>query len=750
MSHCEIEPQSSPDRINFDRVLQQLDPHTAQPTFPHEPLQQSELPPLRAGMPERDGLGLNLLGRSSRLLMAAIAPQTFAICEANETFWQFAGQSIGSNLQHSTDLFDLFPEHNIAALQGLYQRYVLYLILRDLYEWDASELLLLGEPLVWEFPAESPDSQPRFVEFWLNCDRLHVTHIDDRPNEFADLNFAQLRRSSDLSLLEHRFELGNYQIDGCLLLEGCDVTGRERILRLTQLLIDRESVLNADKFRQVNDRLRSLFRARDTAILCVERDRVQVFIGKDGRDFSPKRYTMQSLNGSHFLRAAQADRIWIVPDLATDCQTDCEQTLLTSGIRSMLLIPVVVQSSEITQNKQQLAGLVGLMSDRPHNFNRLDCQHAKELIPAFTCALRQAIQQRVTTIRNIHSSVSWRFLQEAERRSWGLQPEPIVFEGVYPLFGISDIRGSSNERNRAIQADLIAQFQLGLAIVEAVCDDLDSPLTEQLRLDLVDYLEALRNRVTVDAEVTAAEYLKRNLETYFDYFCQCSTRARAAVTTYREACDNEHHCVYQGRATYDRTLDLINILLRETWERCQIRMQQILPHYCDLEVSDGLDHMMYVGQSINPDFSTYHLRSLRYEQLRAMCDCARTALSIQEQYNTTMQVTHLVLVQDTPIDIFHDENTERLFDVKGTRDIRYEIVKKRIDKAVDRQTQTRITQPGMLTIVYSTDEEWSEYQQYMRYLAREGWIEEKIESGLVEQLPGVTGLKFARVQVKAL
>jgi hypothetical protein len=46
-------------------------------------------------------------------------------------------------------------------------------------------------------------------------------------------------------------------------------------------------------------------------------------------------------------------------------------------------------------------------------------------------------------------------------------------------------------------------------------------------------------------------------------------------------------------------------------------------------------------------------------------------------------VTHLVLVQDLTVDIIHDENTEKLFEVRGTRDIRYEIVKKRIDKAVD-------------------------------------------------------------------
>lgn len=176
-------------------------------------------------------------------------------------------------------------------------------------------------------------------------------------------------------------------------------------------------------------------------------------------------------------------------------------------------------------------------------------------------------------------------------------------------------------------------------------------------------------------------------------------------------------------------------------------MQQITPHYCDVESTDGINHMIYVGESIDSKFSVYHLRSLRYEQLRAVCDCARTAFKFQTLYNTQMEVTHLILVQDLTVDIIHDENTEKLFEVRGTRDIRYEIVKKRIDKAVDEESRTRITQPGMLTLVYSSEEEWAEYQQYLRYLSREGWIEPEIQSGTVEPLQGITGLKFARVRV---
>ena len=88
-----------------------------------------------------------------------------------------------------------------------------------------------------------------------------------------------------------------------------------------------------------------------------------------------------------------------------------------------------------------------------------------------------------------------------------------------------------------------------------------------------------------------------------------------------------------------------------------------------------------------------------------------------------------------------------MFDVKGTRDIRYELVKKRIEKAVDQDAQERITQSGMLTVVYSTEDEWQEYQQYLRYLSREGWVESKIQTGMVEALQGVSGLKFARVRI---
>ena len=65
--------------------------------------------------------------------------------------------------------------------------------------------------------------------------------------------------------------------------------------------------------------------------------------------------------------------------------------------------------------------------------------------------------------------------------------------------------------------------------------------------------------------------------------------------------------------------------------------------------------MIYVGKSINSKFNQFYLSSLRYEQLRGICDCARTALGLKaESEELILGVAHLVLVQNYTIDIYHN------------------------------------------------------------------------------------------------
>ncbi|WP_432812856.1 GAF domain-containing protein [Pantanalinema sp. GBBB05] len=709
---------------------------------------------------------LNYIQRCSRLLMAVVEPTTLTIRYANDYFYEFLGLPERDDQQSSPEvalaavLSRLVSEADHQAVHSLYRRHILHLVLRDFYHIDAHSCRLLEAPVMVSMRS-SLLRETRYVEFWLRSEQLRIQRRDPHRDEFADLQLGhlspeaaanQLANLDQLQALEQRLCLENYEIEGQLLLEGLDVTPQETIRRITQLLIDRDSILHSRKFRQVNRQMRSLFRAWNTVIASIESDEIRLFMGSVGRELETTSYPLSSLQGSFLMQAVMTNRVIAVADLTQDEHTNCGKNMLELGVRSLLLIPLVSQVGGTGTHAPhtQVIGLVGVVSDQPNNFDALDCRCAEQLIPAFTSALtsaqRQLVQQRFIT--NIHPSVEWKFLEEAERRSLGLPAEPIVFTNVYPLYGISDIRGSSEERNRAIQADLLEQLHLGLAVVEAACQGQESALGEQLRLDLLERIQNLQERLTVDAEVSELRYLHHHLEVYFDYFKQCGEAAVAAIATYQAACANDHQCVYHARANYDQTIGRINAILRETWERWQARMQQVSPHYCDIETTDGIDHMIYAGASIDPKFGSFQLRSLRYEQLRAICDCARAAMRLQAEEGLTLPVVHLVLVQDSTVDIFHDETTEKLFDVRGTRDTRYEIVKKRIDKAIDEQTQTRITQPGMMTLVYSTNEEWDEYQQYLRYLMREGWIDDQIEHGTVEPLQGVTGLKFARVRVQ--
>ncbi|HEY9907896.1 MAG TPA: hypothetical protein V6D18_09880 [Thermosynechococcaceae cyanobacterium] len=722
---------------------------------------------------------LSYFQRCSRLLFAVVEPVTLTLRYANDYLYELAGieQQTGAIDLLAVAVRQMLNDREMVSVRHLYRRHILHQIFREFYGIDPQGCRLLEEPVMLRLISPLYP-QPRAIEFWLRSEHLRITRCNQHFDEFSELELQQkplaeleklLADPAQLEALENQLRLDNYQIEGSLLLEGVDVTDREAIRCITQLLIDRDSVLQPQKFAEVNQQMRSLFQAENTVILTIEAEQARLFMGEVSDDLNTLTYSLDSFANSQFSQALQSNRVALVSDLAQECQTDCGRKLRALGVRSLLLIPLVSclgggetgkgGEEASTQNSKPNApatpsalhpiGLVGVLSDRPHNFDGLDYRHAGQLIPAFTAALlaaqRQLVQKRLIT--NIHPAVEWRFSQEAERRSLGLPPEPIVFPAVYPLYGISDIRGSSDERNRAIQADLLAQFRLGLAVVEAVCAHQPTGLVEQVRLDLLERVHCLETTITVDVEVSGIRYLREHLEAYFDSFAQTGEATIAAIQTYQTACANSHGCVYDARAAYDEAIATITRTLRAVWDRWQAKMQRLAPHYCDLETTDGIDHMIYAGQAIDPNFSRFHLRSLRYEQLRAVCDCARASLRLQEELPSHLKVTHLVLVQDSTVDIFHDETNEALFDVRGSRDTRYEIVKKRIDKAIDAQTQTRITQPGMLTLVYSTEEEWAEYQQYFRYLTREGWIGGELERGVVQPLPGVNGLRYARVTV---
>ena len=109
------------------------------------------------------------------------------------------------------------------------------------------------------------------------------------------------------------------------------------------------------------------------------------------------------------------------------------------------------------------------------------------------------------------------------------------------------------------------------------------------------------------------------------------------------------------------------------------------------------------------------------------------------------RVASLILVHSNPMAIKFRMD-EKQFDVDGAYNIRYEIIKKRIDKANIKNSDERLTTPGKISIVYSQDKDAEEYLKYIKYLQSKNLLGE-VEQLVLEDLQGVSGLKALRVEV---
>jgi len=89
--------------------------------------------------------------------------------------------------------------------------------------------------------------------------------------------------------------------------------------------------------------------------------------------------------------------------------------------------------------------------------------------------------------------------------------EPIVFRDVYPLYAISDIRGSSEERNRAVQSDLEEQLGSALKVIQLASEATSMPILQELGHRLGRQLERLRAGLSSGDETSVIKMLKTDV-----------------------------------------------------------------------------------------------------------------------------------------------------------------------------------------------------------------------------------------------
>ena len=129
-----------------------------------------------------------------------------------------------------------------------------------------------------------------------------------------------------------------------------------------------------------------------------------------------------------------------------------------------------------------------------------------------------------------------------------------------------------------------------------------------------------------------------------------------------------------------------------------------------------------------------------------MCEMENRFYRIQESMPLQLDAASLILVFSSTLSIRYRMD-EKKFDIDGAYNARYEIIKKRIDKAFVKNTEERVTQKGKIAIVYTQDAEQREYLSYIKFLQRKKYLGDQVEILELEDVQGVVGLKAIRVNV---
>jgi hypothetical protein len=410
------------------------------------------------------------------------------------------------------------------------------------------------------------------------------------------------------------------------------------------------------------------------------------------------------------------------------------------------------------QNSDGLLGILELASPVRNQLTQQVISRLEPAIPFISLAMlrnRETFHQKIQMLIKekftmVQQSVEWKFeevafnlLRHSESGSTN-----VVFEDVYPLYGAIDIRNSSMERASALQKDLREHLILLDHTLTRLQELMPLPLLEGLQFRNHNHLQSIKDTINTEDEMRINEFLHQEVKPVLDHLNRNNKQVQDVLSSYFEKVNNNNSSIYLYRYQFEETLAKINQAVVSYLEEQENIIQQSFPHYFEKYRTDGVEYNIYIGQSIAPayPFDLLYLKNIRLWQMQSMAEVARITDKLLPLLKVPLQTTQLILVHSQCISISFRKD-ERKFDVEGSYNIRYEVIKKRIDKAHLKNSTERLTQPGKIAIVYSNQKEAQEYQEYIEFCQDKRLLKPGIEMLELEELQGIKGLKAMRVAI---
>jgi hypothetical protein len=348
------------------------------------------------------------------------------------------------------------------------------------------------------------------------------------------------------------------------------------------------------------------------------------------------------------------------------------------------------------------------------------------------------------------NEVAWEYLQhEGNKKAEDIIGD-VVFKHVYPFYGAVDIRDSSIERNNAVKNDHLKQLRETLHLLEKTSDLISLPLLDSLKFKCGKFIAAIKGVLSSENEMKINKFFRNEVLVFLRYLQERFPEYQKEVDAYFQKMNREKGEFHQHVNAYESSVQMINRSVVKYFDEEVQRLQNIYPFYYEKYRTDGLEYNFYLGQSIVPtqNFDKIYLENVRLWQVSSMAEIAINNQKMLASMPIPLRTTQLILAHHVAIDISFRKD-ERRFDVEGSYNIRYEILKKRIDKVRIKSSLERLTQPDKIAFVYSTSDEVEEYIQHISFLQSKGVLTEAIERLELENLQGISGLKALRVTVRS-
>ncbi|GAA4805081.1 GAF domain-containing protein [Litoribaculum gwangyangense] len=627
--------------------------------------------------------------------------------------------------------------------------------------------LNLRRPFYYEIP--NAQGVLHYYKILYNADFCEIIPTD-KAKKITKEDYEELLDNFDnVSLWKEKFPQNSYTFKGFVISNIFDVTDDQSISNIKSSLIVDDTCMDENFSESFHDIFSSLLGIQDLkvgfSIFNKEENAFERVYGIGANSFlinnEDTKKCADSLCKWSYNRLLKENKNFSVSDVDKIYELSKGKaphiaTLHQQGIKSAIFAPIA--------NDSGLMGILEIISYKPQVLNSINANKLVDVMPFIVSAVERSnneeenlieaiIQQECTSI---HPSVSWKFKQAARKfliesqRNKENKPafSKIAFENVYPLFGQIDVKGSSNARNQATKKDLALQLSLVDKVLNNIPQDEKLPIYEQLKFQIEVFNSEIKNDFKVDTEHQITTFFKHEVEPLFIFFSDKKNFAKAAIEDYFSKVDNNLGVIYYYRKNYDETIALINKNMSALLDEKQVRAQAMYPHFFERFKTDGVEHNMYIGESITKEesFNAIYLYNLRLWQLQVMYEMENYFYQNQHEYPIGLDVASMILVFNQPLSI-RFRMDEKQFDVDGTYNARYEVVKKRVDKAFIKGTEERVTQKGKMSIIYSQKEDEVEYLKYVHFMQSKNMFDDDVEILELQDLQGVTGLKAIRVSM---